>query len=159
MSAAPALSQLGLPQIAQVGFVVRDLRAAIARYEPLFGPFWTMDGSVAGATYRGRIADVKLEIAFGRSGDVEMELIEWQGGESPHREFIERGCEGMHHVQYRVDDADGWIAKLEALGYVNIWYKRWSADTVFAYLERPGDPTIIEFLEMPPGGPGTGAQT
>jgi len=26
---------------------------------------------------------------------------------------------------------------------------------VFAYLERDGDPTIVEFLEMPPGGPGT----
>jgi hypothetical protein len=29
---------------------------------------------------------------------------------------------------------------------------------VFAYLERDGDPTIVEFLEMPPGGPGTGTQ-
>ena len=28
------------------------------------------------------------------------------------------------------------------------------ADTRFGYLERPGDPTLIEFLEMPPGGPG-----
>jgi hypothetical protein len=98
---------------------------------------------------------VKLEIAFGRSGDLEIELIEWQGGESPHREFIERGGEGMHHVQFRVDDADGWIARLEEVGFRTIWYKRWCADTVFAYLERDGDPTIVEFLEMPPGGPGT----
>jgi alkanesulfonate monooxygenase SsuD/methylene tetrahydromethanopterin reductase-like flavin-dependent oxidoreductase (luciferase family) len=136
MSATPALSQLGLPPIAQIGHVVRDLRAAMARYEPMYGPFWTMDGSVAGATYRGRTADVKLEIAFGRSGNLEIELIEWQGGDSPHREFIERGGEGMHHVQFRVDDANGWIARLEAIGYRTIWYKRWCEDTVFAYLER-----------------------
>ena len=44
--------------------------------------------------------------------------------------------------------------KLRPLGYQTIWYKHWSADTKFAYLERPGDPTLIEFLQMP-GGPGS----
>ena len=47
------------------------------------------------------------------------------------------------------------IARLEPLGYRPIWYKQWCADTTFAYLERRGDPLIIEFLEMPPDGPGT----
>lgn len=151
-----SLKQFGLPPIVQLGHVVRNLEAAMALYEPLYGPFTTMDGSVQGATYRGRIADVKLAIAFGRSGDLEIELIQWQSGESPHREFIERGREGMHHVQFRVEDCDGWIAKVKPLGFEVIWYKRFSADTTFAYLERAGDPTLIEFLQMPPGGPGTG---
>ncbi|MBK8992525.1 MAG: hypothetical protein IPM40_12920 [Gammaproteobacteria bacterium] len=35
-----------LPPCDQVGFVVRDLQAAMAMYAPLFGPFTTMDGSV-----------------------------------------------------------------------------------------------------------------
>ena len=83
-----------------------------------------------------------------------IELIQWKSGESPHREFIDRGREGMHHVQFRVDDCDGWIERVRPLGYELIWYKNWSADTRFGYLERPGDPTLIEFLEMPPGGPG-----
>jgi hypothetical protein len=151
------LKQLGLPPIAQLGHVVRDLRAAMALYEPLYGPFTTMDGSVQEVTYRGRLADAKLALAFGRSGDLEIELIEWQGGESPHREFIERGRDGIHHVQFRVDDCDGWIEKVKPLGYEVIWYKRFSADTIFAYLERPNDPTLIEFLQMPLTGPGTGA--
>lgn len=150
------LKQLGLPPIAQLGHVVRDLQAAMALYEPLYGPFSTMDGSIQAATYRGRIADAKLAMAFGRSGDLEIELIEWQGGESPHREFIERGREGIHHVQFRVEDCDGWIERVKPLGYEVVWYKRYSADTTFAYLERPGDPTLIEFLQMPPAGPGTG---
>jgi hypothetical protein len=155
--ASVVLKQLGLPPIAQLGHVVRDLRAAMALYEPLYGPFTTMDGSVQEVTYRGRLADAKLAIAFGRSGDLEIELIEWQGGESPHREFIERGREGIHHVQFRVDDCDGWIEKVKPLGYEVIWYKRYSTDTTFAYLERPNDPTLIEFLQMPLTGPGTGA--
>ncbi|HPG27946.1 MAG: VOC family protein [Spirochaetaceae bacterium] len=150
-----SLADLGLPRIDQVGFVVRSIAEARERYGPLFGPWHEMDGSVQAADYRGRKADVELAILFGHSGDVEMEFIEWRGGESPHREFIEQGREGMHHLRYRVDDADAWIARLAPLGYAPIWYKVFSADTVFAYLERPGDPLLIEFLQMPPGGPGT----
>ena len=66
----------------------------------------------------------------------------------------EAGREGMHHFRFRVDDTDHWVEKLRPLGYEAVWYKRWSADTVFAYLERAGDPTLIEFLQMPAGGPG-----
>jgi methylmalonyl-CoA/ethylmalonyl-CoA epimerase len=154
MNTALDSKALGLPPADQVGFVVRDLEAAMRLYAPLFGPFTTMDGSVQDADFRGRKADVSLKIAFGHSGPLEIELIEWLSGESPHSEFIQAGREGMHHLRFRVADADAWIAKLRPLGYEAIWYKRWSADTTFAYLERKGDPTFIEFLQMPPGGPG-----
>ena len=100
-------------------------------------------------TYSGEVPDPLLAIPV-----LEIELIQWKSGESPHREFIERGREGIHHVQFRVDDCDGWIERVRPLGYELIWYKNWSADTRFGYLERPGDPTLIEFLEMPPGGAG-----
>lgn len=140
---------LGLPPIDQIGFVVRDLDAWIARYDALFGPFSRMDGSVQAARYRGCDEDVKLAIGFGRSGDLEIEFIEWQSGHSPHREFIDAGREGMHHVRFRVDDCDGWIEKMRTVGFEPIWYKQWDADTVFTYMERPGDPTLIEFLQMP----------
>jgi len=143
------LESLGLPQIDQVGFVVRNLQDAMHRYGALFGPFTTMDGSVKAAQYRGRTEDVKLQIAFGRSGDVEMEFIEWQDGHSPHREFIEQGREGMHHIRYRIEDADACIEKLATVGYRPIWYKRFSPEITFAYLEREGDPLLIEVLQMP----------
>ncbi|MCG3168628.1 MAG: hypothetical protein CALGDGBN_00125 [Pseudomonadales bacterium] len=144
----------GLPPCDQVGFVVRDLERSMAMYEPLFGPFHTMDGSVSQALFRGRLADVKLRIAFGHSGELQIELIEWGGGESPHGEFIQAGREGMHHIRFRVEDTDAWIERVRPYGYVPIWYKRWSDEIVFAYLEREGDPTLIEFLQMPEGHPG-----
>jgi len=155
MSSTTPLASLGLPPLVQIGFVVRDLKESMDNYARLYGPWQHFDGSVPGATYRGKSADVKLDIAIGHSGALEIELIQWVSGESPHREFIERGREGMHHVQYRVENADQWIARLAPLGYRPIWYKQWCADTTFAYLERSGDPLIVEFLEMPPGGPGT----
>jgi methylmalonyl-CoA/ethylmalonyl-CoA epimerase len=154
MTTADPFKSLGLPQVAQIGFVVRHLEAAIKLYEPLFGPFRCMDGSVQAAEYRGRIADAELKLAFGWSGDVEIELIEWVSGDSPHREFIESGREGMHHLHFRVDDCDGWIEKMKAPGYQPIWYKCFSTDIKFTYMERPNDPLIVEFLQMP-GKPGS----
>lgn len=143
------LETLGLPPIDQIGFVVRSLADAESQYGALFGPWTRMNGSVEGATFRGRTCDVKLELMFGHSGDLEIEFIEWQGGESPHSEFIEAGREGMHHLRYRVDNTDAWIKKVETIGYRPIWYKQYSKDIVFAYLEREGDPLLIEFLQMP----------
>ena len=143
------LNHLGLPPADQIGFVVKDLDAWVDRYQALFGPFTRMDGAISAATFRGQEEDVQLDIAFGRSGDVEIEFIEWTGGKSPHSEFIQSGKEGMHHIRFRVDDVDSWIKKLKPAGYIPYWYKQWSADTVFAYLENSHDTLVIELIQMP----------
>jgi catechol 2,3-dioxygenase-like lactoylglutathione lyase family enzyme len=143
------VESIGLPPVDQIGFVVRSLEETKKRYGALFGPFTQIDGSVQEATYRGELADARLAILFGRSGDLEIEFIEWQDGASPHREFIEQGREGMHHLRYRVDDVDGWIEKLARLAYRPIWYKKFSPEISFSYLERDGDPLLIELLRMP----------
>ena len=149
MSTPEGLESLGLPPIDQVGLVVRSLEESRARYEPLFGPFTYMDGSVKAATFRGRTCDVELGLMFGRSGDLEIELIEWKSGESPHSEFIASGREGLHHLRFRVEDADAWIEKVATVGYRPVWYKKLTPEIVFAYLERDGDPLLIELLQMP----------
>ncbi len=154
MTQDPALATLGLPPIDQIGFVVKDLDAWVRQFDPVFGPFTFMDGSVQGADFRGCSKDVRLKIAFGHSGDVEIELIQWLDGSSPHSEFIQSGREGMHHLRYRVADADAWIAKLASVGYAPCWYKRWNAETVFAYLENPDFPLYLEVLQMPESGAG-----
>lgn len=149
MSVNPSLQTIGLPPIDQIGFVVKNLDKWLAQYEPLFGPFEAIDGSVAGANFRGRSEDVNLKIAFGKSGELEIEFIECVSGKSPHSEFIQAGGEGMHHVRYRVDDVDIWTERLKPLGYNPCWYKRWSEDTVFTYLENPNFSLIVELLQMP----------
>jgi catechol 2,3-dioxygenase-like lactoylglutathione lyase family enzyme len=150
------LEGLGLPPIAQIGFVVRSLDEAKERYGPLFGPFTHLDTTVEGADYRGQQTDVELAMMFGMSGEVEMEFIEVRSGQSPHSEFLEAGREGMHHLCYRVQDVDGWVAKFETLGYHTIWYKVFGPDMALAYMEREGDPLLVELLRMP-GDPGTAA--
>ncbi len=146
---ANAIQRLGLPPVEQVGYVFRDLKSAVKLYDPLFGPFTYMDTVVEGATYRGKPADVAMKLAFGKSGDIEIELIEIVSGASPHQEFIDQGREGMHHLRFRADDCDRWTARLAPLGYQPIWYKTWPelGNCKACYYERPGDPLIIELFE------------
>ena len=87
--------KLDLPPIDQVGFVVRDMDAAIAMYEPLFGPFSTMDSGEFEYDYRGRKDTSSLKLAFGRSGDLEIELIQWVSG-------------GTHVPDHKSHLVDGW---------------------------------------------------
>ena len=67
-------SALNLPPIDQIGFVVKDLSQAMKAYEPLFGPFTTMDPGEMVFDYRGVPTASEIRLAFGRSGDVEIEL-------------------------------------------------------------------------------------
>jgi catechol 2,3-dioxygenase-like lactoylglutathione lyase family enzyme len=140
-------AQLNLPKLDQVGFVVRNLEQMLLLYEPLFGPFSRMDPGPMMYDYRGAQEECTVRLAFGRSGDVEIELIEWVSGGCPHKEFLDAGREGMHHLRFIVDDIDTRVAAARAAGYEAIWSKRFAEGLAVAYLERPGDPLVIEFFE------------
>jgi methylmalonyl-CoA/ethylmalonyl-CoA epimerase len=139
--------QLHLPDLDQVGFVVRDMAQALLLYEPLFGPFSTMDPGPMTYNYRGVQEECCIRLAFGKSGTVEIELIEWVSGGCPHKEFLDAGREGMHHLRFIVDDVDTQVARAQAVGYESIWSKRFGVGLAVAYLERPGDPLLLEFFE------------
>ena len=131
----------------QVGFVVRDLNAAITQYDALFGPFEIQEYGAFEYQYRGTREPCELRIAFGRSGDIEIELIEWVSGGSPHKEFIDSGREGMHHLRFPVDNLDRMNAAAAETGYEVIWETRFGEGLAVSYLERKGDPLLIEFFE------------
>ena len=130
-----------------MGFVYRDIDAAVALYEPLFGPFSRMDTGEYEWDYRGEKNTSELKLAFGKSGDLEIELIQWVSGGTPHKEFIDQGREGMHHLRFRVDDLDSKVEEAAAFGYRSIWQTRFGEGLAAAYLERDGDPLLIEFFE------------
>ena len=148
-AAAPPQGVAGLGAIDQVGFVVRDLDAACARYAALFGPWQRAESPLTGVLHRGRPSDVHLRLAFGHAGPLEMEFIAVASGTSPHSEFLAAGREGIHHVRYPVRDLAATVAALEREGFVSIWshvigpYK-------WAYCEHTSrDGVLIELLEAP----------
>lgn len=153
LTAREDLAQLGLPAADQIGFVVRDLDQAIAHYDPLFGPFSKTDFGPQEASYRGNApSGYDMKFAFGRIGDLEIELIQWVSGDTPHRDFLEKGRDGMHHLRFRVDDLDRWAEKLRAVGYETVWHARLSPDIAYGYYERADDPLVLELLQYPQSG-------
>ena len=101
----PGVSALG---IHHVGIAVRDLEAARARYELLFG---------ARVEARERVEEQGVEavaLLLGESGRVE--LLAPLADDTPVGRFIERRGEGMHHLAFAVEDLPAPLAQLRADG-------------------------------------------
>jgi methylmalonyl-CoA/ethylmalonyl-CoA epimerase len=144
---------LDLPPCCQVGFVYPKLEDALAQYEPIFGPFQVVDyGVMEGAIFRGQPAPYRLKLAVAYTGELELELIEWVSGDTPHREFLAKGRTGMHHLSFHVPDLDAVVAQAKPLGFEPIWYHSMSDEIKYTYLERPSDPVLIELTQRPWSG-------
>ena len=146
------VAELGLPPIDQVGYVVRDLDKALETFGPIFGPFQTMESPLQGTNYRGRPSDVTLRMAFGKSGPLEIELIEWVSGDSPHKEALDAGHEGVHHIRFRIDDLAAVRARLEERGFQVVWSHGFPGSGIeWAYLEGPAERggAMIELYQNP----------
>jgi methylmalonyl-CoA/ethylmalonyl-CoA epimerase len=147
------LALAGLPPFDQICFVVPDMDAALALYEPLFGPFVVLANGPYESLCRGRKAMVDMVVAFGRSGDIEIELVQPLSGPLPHQEFLDAGRSGIQHLRYSIEDLPGWQRRLEALGYEEVWAGSYPAtpDTrpiSWVYLQRADDPVLLELVEF-----------
>lgn len=124
MPAAQALPPAVLGPSTQLGFVVRDLDAAVRHWTQVLGvgPFLFLDRGTGRppnpSVFRGRQTVVELRLAFGFLGDVQVELIQQvNDAPSPYREFLKQGREGLQHLGYWVHDHAGARQRLEAAGY------------------------------------------
>jgi hypothetical protein len=133
--------------LAQIGFVVPDMDAALAAFQPLYGHFSRARYENQGCDYRGKPTDCTVDVAFGFSGDIEIEIIQPVSGDGPHREFIAAGKSGMHHLQYRFDNIDACVQRFLDHGFTRIWHKRYGAGVAVAYVSHPDFPLVIELVE------------
>ncbi len=138
---------LNLSPLDQIGFVVKDIEASIKLYDPLFGPFSMMEPDEMIYLYRGVEEPCKMRLAFGKTGNIEIELIELISGKSPHKEFLDAGREGIHHIRFIVDDLDKSVTAAKKLKFQPIWTRKFAEGLAVAYLERNNDPLLIEFFE------------
>ena len=121
---------LSLPEVCQLGVVVKDLDKAVAYYSSVFGvgPFEYIERHYEGVTIRQRNdASYTVKIAKAPMGKLELELIQVVEGESIHLEFLAKRGEGIEHLGFRVSDLDAEIAK----------FKKWGID-VLQSARRPG---------------------
>jgi catechol 2,3-dioxygenase-like lactoylglutathione lyase family enzyme len=128
MMSAASTPRPGVPQLVgrrpiQIGIVVRDLEAAVARYTRLLGieDWLTQTNSpqlnLRGLRFRGQPADFSERVAIS-DGKPQIELLQPLEGSSIHVEWLERHGEGLQHLAYRVDSVEATIAAMENAGYV-----------------------------------------
>lgn len=109
---------LALGQLNHVGIVVRDLDAAIRRYQETLGigPFVTRDRHITDALTRGERRPFSLRVGFAGLGPILFEVIQPVEGRSLHQEFLDRHGEGLQHLAYVIPDVDGEVTRLGSQG-------------------------------------------
>ncbi|RMF12129.1 MAG: VOC family protein [Alphaproteobacteria bacterium] len=137
--------------IMQNGYVVRDIREAIAHWTRVLGvgPFFVLDPVEFGESfYRGQPLDLDLTVAIAYSGDFQIELIHQNNdARSIYTDFLEVSPPGLHHVCVCVDDVDGVI---EAQGLTDkiVQHGHTAAGVRFAYVDTIlHGGTMLEVIE------------
>jgi catechol 2,3-dioxygenase-like lactoylglutathione lyase family enzyme len=145
-----AAGRFGLGPIDQISFAVADLDEAVPRYAAVFGgDFEVMDVEMSDIFVRGQPASVQIRLGFGRTGPIEVELVQVVAGEYPIKDFLAEHGEGFHHVRFPVADLRATQAAMEAEGYT-VTLAGASGGILFAYLESPDlAGGTIELIQFP----------
>lgn len=95
-----------LTYISQIGLCVKDIDAAIAGMEKVFGlrPDRLGETPKTKRYYKGKEAEFGAKLAFYNFANIEIELMQPIYGESDWTRFLGEGHEGLHHFRFSVDD-------------------------------------------------------
>src|SRR5690348_6528828 len=111
MGTLPDGLDLGNPT--QVGILVKnakrtaELMAKITGIGPWRFEDWPPPNRPEFVSYTDGVpAHWKAVLAFASAGSMEVELIETYEGECGYTEYVRERGEGIHHLQFRVDDVD-----------------------------------------------------
>ena len=152
-----ALSDFDLPPITQVGFLVRDLQAAMEWYWKSLGigPWrvYTNSAPPMQYSYRGRPSTYKAKVALAKSGPLVIELIQLLEGESVHQEFLDSGREGIEHLGIYVSNLTESLAPLEGKGLSVLQSGHGSGasrDGGYAFLDTESSAGVfVELIQAP----------
>jgi catechol 2,3-dioxygenase-like lactoylglutathione lyase family enzyme len=117
-SPAP-IKSLGINQFA---LVVHDLEEVAKNYMTILGigPWAIYEWEaplVYDRTYHGQRAWARERIALAQVGDVQLELVQPVEGPSIYGDWLEAHGEGLHHMNFLVDDVDQTVATLAEIGF------------------------------------------
>jgi catechol 2,3-dioxygenase-like lactoylglutathione lyase family enzyme len=138
----PLIPAFPAGRIQQLGYVVEDLDDAVERFSTTFGVprFFVWENlavEVTEKTYRGQPADFQFSCAFGYSGDMMIELIRHDSGESIFKDWLDKKGPGLHHVCFLLDSLEQFgetVAGMAAHGHPVAMAGR-SGDARFSYAD------------------------
>jgi len=115
------MSQPLFENIVQIGVVVENVDAAVAKYRELLDLHdWHINyvdtGSGKGSNFRKGNAPIvaKAKIAWIHVGNVELEIIEPQDEESVYSRFLRDKGPGIHHVMFATPDYEHCAERMAA---------------------------------------------
>jgi hypothetical protein len=106
--------------IAQIGYVVRDIDAAMDNWvKHGVGPWFYVDRVQTDYfRYRGADSDMQMSVALANSGDVQLELIQPRNdAPSMYKDFLDSGREGAQHIAYWSNEFQALLDRALAAGY------------------------------------------
>lgn len=139
--------------ITQMGYVVPDLAAAMARWTEVLGvgPFTVLPEIVIDeALYRGAPTEVEIEVATAEAGGVQIELIEQKNPvPSCYRDLFEPGHGGLHHVAVQTANYDAEVSRYQSMGFPTAFCGVYQG-VRFAYMDTsPSLGIMVEVVETP----------
>lgn len=94
-------------KIDHIGIAVRSLQEALSLYRDVWGLEYLGEETVESEGVR---------VAFFRSGESKLELLEPLSEDGPIARFLHKRGEGVHHVALQVEDIDERLCQLKAAG-------------------------------------------
>ena len=146
--------------VAQIGFVVKDLEAAVEQYWKTFGigpwHFYTYGPPlVKRMSYRGKPTSYRMRIALSNIGPLRIELIQPLEGDTVYSEFVKQHGYGIHHLGLLVPDMKDALERAAAAGLEMTMDGSGfglDGDGHYAYLETEAlIGTTLELIERPKG--------
>lgn len=150
--ASPA--RIRLKAISRIGIVVENMEKVIENYRAILGigPWDICEMTppvLHDVTYRGKAVNPGWKAGFANGGPVQLELIQPVSGENIFSDFIHEHGEGIHHIQFMVDDIKETNRIMEAEGYP-VLMGGGILDGGFAYYDTSGPLKVIwEAMQLP----------
>jgi methylmalonyl-CoA/ethylmalonyl-CoA epimerase len=146
--------------VAQVGFVVKDLEAAVENWTRLFGvgpwQFYTYEKPLLKRmSYHGTPVEYRMRLALANVGSLRIELIQPLEGDTVYADFVREHGYGMHHFGLLTDDMETSLAEARAAGLAMTMdgsgFGR-DGDGHYAYLDTEAAlGTTLELIQRPKG--------
>ena len=130
-----------MKKIEHLGIAVKDLEAANKTYAALLGV----------ENYKTETVESEgVDTSFFRVGESKIELLAATNENSPIAKFIEKRCEGIHHIAFEVEDIKAEMARLKGEGFVllNEEPKKGADNKIVAFLHpKSSNGVLVELVQ------------
>jgi hypothetical protein len=138
----------------QLGIVVPDIHKAMAFFKGTLGVpefLFIEKPELQDEMYLGKPAPLRLHLAFGWAGDMQVELIQPIAGVSTYSKFLDHNPQGgLHHYGIEIPNYAQGVQEMQAAGFALIQGGRHN-ETRFAYFDTTAiTGTLTELVYLQP---------